>query len=312
ESKLEPQSRPGKRDHRRYEEKPKSDDAVVRWFAPKNTASIAFHQDRIHPSNRTPYRSNGSEDGQPSGRDKTKAILGACSRIIAPKNPLELMRPASHRDNDVAIIGEEQAAEQATSPTPHHLRRGISSNQQLEPKLERTRATKDHPRTATEKSQSTTTNETLCATTTGERSGGSSKKQRKPARNQIPNTTCRFTHHRTNQKKNEADLALEGAAPLPRSEKQVYVTGKLLRTPKPDQEQQRRRKSRPQASPYTESLDLRSGAPDLRRDKRLPPPRTTKKTGERQKQRETGRRRSGGRERRRRPPERARQLGFCS
>ncbi|WZZ16476.1 hypothetical protein YC2023_109565 [Brassica napus] len=150
ESKLEPQSRPGKRDHRRYEEKPKSDDAVVRWFAPKNTASIAFHQDRIHPSNRTPYRSNGSEDGQPSGRDKTKAILGACSRIIAPKNPLELKRPASHRDNDVAIIGEEQAAEQATSPTPHHLRTGISSNQQLEPKLERTRATNDHPRTATE------------------------------------------------------------------------------------------------------------------------------------------------------------------
>ncbi|CAF1702013.1 unnamed protein product [Brassica oleracea var. botrytis] len=252
QSKLEPQSRSGKRDHQRYEEKLKSDDAVVRWFAPKNTDSIAFHQDRIHPSNKTPYRSNGSEDGQPSGRDKTKAILGACSRIIAPKNLLKLMRPSSHRENDFAIIGEEQAAEQATSPTPHHLRRGISSNQ----------------------SQSTTTNETLCAITTRERSGGSSKKQRKPARNQIPNTTRRFVHHRTNQKKNEADLVLEGAAPLPRSEKQVYVTGKLPRTPKPDQEQQRRRKSRPQASPYTESLDLRRG-------KRLPPPRTTKKTGER-------------------------------
>ncbi|KAL0786699.1 hypothetical protein Bca101_002945 [Brassica carinata] len=131
----------------------------------------------------------------------------------------------------------------------------------------------------------------MCATTTRERSRGSSKKQRKPARNQIPNTTRRFAHHRTNQKKNEADLVLEGAAPLPRSEKQVYVTGKLPRTPKPDQEQQRCRKSRPQASPYTESLDLRSGAPDLRRGKRLPPPKTTKKTGERQKQRKTGRRR---------------------
>ncbi|KAF2611073.1 hypothetical protein F2Q70_00009116 [Brassica cretica] len=151
-----------------------------------------------------------------------------------------------------------------------------------------TRANQSHQRPSTHshiesltESQSTTTNETLCAITTRERSGGSSKKQRKPARNQIPNTTRRFVHHRTNQKKNEADLVLEGAAPLPRSEKQVYVTGKLPRTPKPDQEQQRRRKSRPQASPYTESLDLRSGAPDLRRGKRLPPPRTTKKTGER-------------------------------
>ncbi|CAN7135081.1 unnamed protein product, partial [Brassica rapa subsp. narinosa] len=80
----------GRRNHRRYEEKLKSDDAVVQWFALEITASIAFHQDRIHPSNRNPYREDGSKNRQPSGGDKTKAWLGACSPIISQENHTSL------------------------------------------------------------------------------------------------------------------------------------------------------------------------------------------------------------------------------
>ncbi|KAF2612688.1 hypothetical protein F2Q70_00012927 [Brassica cretica] len=62
-----------RRNHWRYEEKPRSDDAVIQWFAPEITVSIAFHRDRVHPSNCHSYKEDGSENGQPSKEDKTDA-----------------------------------------------------------------------------------------------------------------------------------------------------------------------------------------------------------------------------------------------
>ncbi|WZY87629.1 hypothetical protein YC2023_044364 [Brassica napus] len=210
------------------------------------TASIAFHQDRIHPSNRNPYREDGSKNRQPSGGDKTKAWLGACSPIISQENHTSCKQP---QDTFTMI----KVTEQATTPSPH-ISEGCHEYTEAQANAQANHRQQNiNPKPLGEHGQRTQRHH----------------HRRNPTRHHHRRTRRRILrpHSPLDDAKRETRptrrLTVQHAPPC--LEKDVFVTEKFPVTLHQTETDPDAGRSRPQATPATEKPRSDSSAPDLKR-----------------------------------------------